>query len=151
MQCLRNYISFCWRYSLNGRCWGKIFCIKMYWTPAKMLLLANVYRPMYIISQMLIMCEEHHAPQEWDLHCLQHNDRAMIHWVCNVTNKDQVSWLDLLEKRQLDDLRGPLYWQGLTLIPAWISNHMPKKVWDKITYPLIGSTHNIDWKSPSCF
>ena len=27
---------------LNGRRWGKIFCIKMYWTQAKMLLLADV-------------------------------------------------------------------------------------------------------------
>ena len=25
---------------------------------------------------------------------------------------------------------------GLTLIPAWISNHMSSKVWDEITYPL---------------
>ena len=28
------------------------------------------------------------------------------------------------------------YLDGLTLIPAWISNHMPSKVWDEITYPL---------------
>ena len=26
---------------------------------------------------------------------------------------------------------------GLTLIPAWISNHMPGKVWDEITYPFL--------------
>ena len=26
---------------------------------------------------------------------------------------------------------------GLTLIPAWISNHMPSKVWDEITYPFL--------------
>ena len=26
---------------------------------------------------------------------------------------------------------------GLTLIPAWISNHMPCKVWDEITYPIL--------------
>ena len=30
----------------------------------------------------------------------------------------------------------PFYQNGLTLIPAWISNHMPSKVWDEITYPL---------------
>ena len=30
---------------------------------------------------------------------------------------------------------GPFYWHGLTLIPAWISNHMPSKVWGEITYP----------------
>ena len=27
------------------------------------------------------------------------------------------------------------YYHGLTLIPAWISNHMSSKVWDEITYP----------------
>ena len=27
-----------------------------------------------------------------------------------------------------------LYWHGLTLIPAWISNHMPGKIWDEIAY-----------------
>ena len=25
----------------------------------------------------------------------------------------------------------------LTLIPAWINNHMPNKVWDEITYPFL--------------
>ena len=29
---------------------------------------------------------------------------------------------------------GPFYEYGLTLILAWISNHMPGKVWDGITY-----------------
>ena len=31
----------------------------------------------------------------------------------------------------------PFYQHGLTLIPAWISNHMPCKVWDEITYPFL--------------
>ena len=31
--------------------------------------------------------------------------------------------------------RGPFYWHGLTLIPAWISNHMPCKVSDEIICP----------------
>ena len=31
--------------------------------------------------------------------------------------------------------RGPFYKHGLTLIPAWISNYMPSKMWDEITYP----------------
>ena len=30
---------------------------------------------------------------------------------------------------------GPFYQHGLTSIPEWISNHMPNKVWDEITYP----------------
>ena len=31
----------------------------------------------------------------------------------------------------------PFYWHGLTLIPAWISNHMPSNMWDEITYPFL--------------
>ena len=30
---------------------------------------------------------------------------------------------------------GPFYQHGLTLISAWISNHMPGEMWDEITYP----------------
>ena len=33
---------------------------------------------------------------------------------------------------------GPFYYYGSPLIPPWISNHMPSKVWDKITYPFPG-------------
>ena len=29
----------------------------------------------------------------------------------------------------------PFYLHGLTLIPAWISNHMPDNVWNEIAYP----------------
>ena len=31
--------------------------------------------------------------------------------------------------------QGPLYWHGLTLIPAWISNYIHYEVQDEITYP----------------
>ena len=31
---------------------------------------------------------------------------------------------------------GPFYRHVLTLIPAWISNHMHRKVWDEVSYPL---------------
>ena len=45
--------------------------------------------------------------------------------------------------------RDLFYWYGSTLIPAWISNHMRSKVWDKITYPLpnfIGATVEVwEW------
>ena len=32
---------------------------------------------------------------------------------------------------------GPFYQHGLTLIPAWRSNHMSNKMWDEITYPFL--------------
>ena len=37
----------------------------------------------------------------------------------------------------LNYTRGPFYQHGLTLIPAWISNHLPGKMWDEITYPFL--------------
>ena len=39
--------------------------------------------------------------------------------------------------------------RGLTLIPAWISNHIRYKVWDEITYPFLnfnGVFHPILYK-----
>ena len=35
------------------------------------------------------------------------------------------------------DTSSPFHKHGLTLIPAWISNHMLGKVWDEITYPFL--------------
>ena len=37
--------------------------------------------------------------------------------------------------RSEGNIWGPFYQHGLTLISAWISNHMPSKKWDEITYP----------------
>ena len=42
---------------------------------------------------------------------------------------------------------------GLTSIPAWISNHMPNKVWDEISYPFpnLNGESVEDWKWISNF
>ena len=39
------------------------------------------------------------------------------------------------EMTYLNTASSCFYWYGLTLISSWISNHMPVKVWDEITYP----------------
>ena len=39
--------------------------------------------------------------------------------------------------RYVETNLGPFYWHGLTLIPAWISNHIHPKVWAEITYPFL--------------
>ena len=39
--------------------------------------------------------------------------------------------------RQHIDSWGPFHYHGLTLIQAWMSNHIRYKVWDEITYPLL--------------
>ena len=52
-----------------------------------------------------------------------------------------VLWLGLWEfwpwpwKSNQIQYKGPFYHHGLTLIPAWINNHMPRKMWAEITYP----------------
>ena len=33
----------------------------------------------------------------------------------------------------------PFYLHGITLIPAWTSNHTSSEVWDEITYPFLNS------------
>ena len=40
----------------------------------------------------------------------------------------------MIYQHNLANICGPFYKHGLTLIPAWISNYMPGKVWDEITY-----------------
>ena len=35
------------------------------------------------------------------------------------------------------DLCGHFYSHGLTLIPACISDNMPRELWDEITYPFL--------------
>ena len=36
---------------------------------------------------------------------------------------------------EIYNTRAPFYSHGLTLIPVWISNYMPSKVWEGITDP----------------
>ena len=50
-----------------------------------------------------------HAAETWamkvdTLNRLQHNDRAMIHWICNVRAKDEDSSDSLLTKLGIQDL-----------------------------------------------
>ena len=52
-------------------------------------------------------------------------------WYKRKKHTRRVVWVE----RSLADIRVPFYIHGLTLIPAWISNPMPSKVWDEISYP----------------
>ena len=62
----------------------------------------RVYNP--CVRSVMLHASETWAPTFSDLHRLQGSDRAMIHWMCGVTTKDQVSLQDLLERMRLDDL-----------------------------------------------
>ena len=41
----------------------------------------------------------------------------------------------------------PFYLHGLNLVPAWISNYMPSKVWDEIIYQSIHKLQQIHHSS----
>ena len=36
-----------------------------------------------------------------------------------------------------ENSHGPFHYYGLTLIPAWTSNYIHYKVWDKFIYPFL--------------
>ena len=44
---------------------------------------------------------------------------------------------DMKSRYKDNTTSGRLHYFGLTLISAWISNHMLNKVWDEITYPYL--------------
>ena len=52
-------------------------------------------------------------------------------------NPVKYHWMDFIAGQEITISSSPFYKHGLTLIPAWISNHMPGKVWDEITYPFL--------------
>ena len=65
----------------------------------------------------------------------------VLHMIHNCIGRCKVTMHKRIATKQL---RGhfnltwdPFYWHGLTLIPAWISNYMPRKVWDEIIYLLL--------------
>ena len=69
--------------------------------------------------------------------CVNKNSRLQVHMPNTATTVTcpLISWG--LWFVASDTIWGPFYWHGLTLIQAWISNYMPGKVWDEITYPFL--------------
>ena len=72
---------------------------------------------------------------------LDHRNSTMSHhWGCGISN-NYAYWNTILLHTHTDtDLTKPcvpFYSHGWTLIPAWISNYVPRKVWDEITYPFL--------------
>ena len=60
---------------------------------------------------------------------------------------EQLSWY--YTNAEMPDIKGPFYYRGLNLIPAWMCNQMPSNVWDEITYPFRNfngcSVENWEW------
>ena len=63
--------------------------------------------------------------------CVVLDPYEQCHWYYN---PDPNTFVD---KNAFENAWGPFYWHGLTVIPAWISNHMPCKVWDEIIYTFL--------------
>ena len=47
---------------------------------------------------------------------------------------ESVSCSSKISFNMANEIWGPFYKHGLTLIPAWITNHIHYNVWDEITY-----------------
>ena len=96
-----------------------------------------------------------HAAETWTmtvatLNCLGRNDHTMIHWICNVKAKDEVSSYSLLSKLGIQDLDMVLHtrrmrWFGhVECSTGWIAKvrklnvvaqkrpSRPKKTWDEV-------------------
>ena len=75
-------------------------------------LLTNRHLPLLTRGKVYSSCVRSvllHAAETWakkvdTLNRLRHNDRAMIHWICNVRAKDEVSSDSLLTKLGIQDL-----------------------------------------------
>ena len=67
------------------------------------------------------------------------------------TDDEEINCSDISEKCK--HIGAPLHLYGLILLPAWICNHMPGKVWHEIIYPFPnfnGATFDV-WESISNF
>ena len=90
------------------------------------------------VRSAMLHASETWAPTSSDLHHLQHNDPAMICWMCSVTTKDQVSSQDFLERMQLDNRARvlctcSLRWYGhVEHSNAWL-----KKSWNSISQEVV--------------
>ena len=68
------------------------------------------------------------------------------HWYGTAVR--QATAMDEIKLVHASSILGPFSQYRLTLIPAWISNHIPNKVWDEITYSspnLNGCTVEVWW------
>ena len=77
-----------------------------------------------------LQATSHYLSQCWPrfMVSLGHNELRTYHW--------QGAKLGCLQQQENGRI---FYFHELTLIPAWISNHMPSKMWDEIIHPFPNS------------
>ena len=137
-----------------------ITCCKCAWGKFRQLLplLTNRQVPLLTRGKVYSSCVRSvmlHAAETWamkadTLNRLRRNDRAMIHWICNVKAKDEVSSDSLLTKLGIQDLdvvlrTGRMRWFGhVERSTGWISgvrklnvvaqkrSGRPRKLWDEV-------------------
>ena len=59
------------------------------------------------------------------------NTQVTFEWSQEPYNVDRTG--QNIPQQELINVRGPFYWSGFTSIPAWISNHMVRKVFDELS------------------
>ena len=70
---------------------------------------------------------QHHTNANQIYHFVIH---FTVHGKMKINSVHYQSWKKLMASMIIS--RSPFYCYRLTLIPAWMSNHMPSKVWDEI-------------------
>ena len=83
------------------------------------------------------------------LHCKWHNGESKLHvghtldkiYLMYVASSDDIDIGNMVHPHLkwwiISTTWAHFYKHDLTLIPVWISNHMPSKGWDGITYPFL--------------
>ena len=96
----------------------------------------------------------------WHWSSFEFENRVPVYEIYGYSTCKRVAatWLEVEYKESSlindcqDNTRGTFYWHGLTLIPAWISCHMPSKVWDEISIPKHSISLGMDkWLHPTLY
>ena len=97
-------------------------------------ILPKIHRAWSIMASLILKADiEGILPKGLYLPCVSMAGRALLagyHQHVTIVFMSK----DLTDVRKLMIPWGPFYQHGLTLIPGWISNQTPNKVWDEITY-----------------
>ena len=86
-------------------------------------------------SQEMVFTQFIHVPQDYII-----GIRAVLrYWFMHTIVLISLVWTHRtpIQSNECFTSCSPFYQHGLTLIPAWICNHIYHKVWDEITYPFL--------------
>ena len=108
-------------------CWHALICTRIFLVGTNWFTVSNKiwgHKDMTDMPSIGVNCQLLHgqAFAECDINCVFCTLNSTINRL-------------MLNHNHLFTSRGPCYYSGLTLSPAWINNRIPSKVCDEITYP----------------